>query len=93
MHSHIFTTGSSCMLSVVAEGLQQRGMVQARTQSHTNGGCAPMAFKKGGDQYKIEETLPFLMMWMELEGITLKEIRQTEKHKCSMVSPIHGILK
>ena len=81
------------MLSVVAEGLQQRGMVQARTQSHPNGGCALMGFKKGGDQYKIEETLPFLMIWMKLEGIMLKEIRQTEKHKCSMISLIHGIFK
>lgn len=33
-----------------------------------------------------KEILPFVKAWMDTEGITLSEIRQTEKHKV-----LHGI--
>jgi len=32
------------------------------------------------------EILPFAMMWMELEGIMLSEISQSEKDKYCMIS-------
>ena len=35
--------------------------------------------------------LPFAMMWMELEGIMLSEISQTEKDNYHMISVICGI--
>ena len=34
------------------------------------------------------ETLPFAMMWMELEGIILREINQSEKDNYHMISLI-----
>ena len=34
---------------------------------------------------------PFASMWMELEGITLREISPSEKDKCYMISFIWGI--
>ena len=37
------------------------------------------------------EILPFATTWMDLEGIMLSEIRQTEKDKYSMISVICGI--
>ena len=40
-----------------------------------------------------EEILPFLTTWIELEGITLSEISQTEKGKYCMISLIYGLLK
>ena len=36
--------------------------------------------------HKKEEILPFLRAWMNLEGITSSEIRQTKKDKYYMVS-------
>ena len=38
-----------------------------------------------------DEYLPFKSMWMELEGIMLSEISQSEKDKHYMVSFIWGI--
>ena len=35
---------------------------------------------------KKNETLPFAIMWMELECITLNEISQPEKDKYHMIS-------
>ena len=35
--------------------------------------------------------LPFATMWMELEGIMLSEISQSEKDKYHMISLIRGI--
>ena len=35
--------------------------------------------------------LPFAITWMDLEGIMLSEISQTEKDKYSMISLIWGI--
>ena len=40
---------------------------------------------------KKNEILPFGTTWMDLEGITLSEISQTEKDKYHMVSLIYGI--
>ena len=37
---------------------------------------------------KKNEILPFATTWMDLEGIMLSEIRQTEKDKYCMVSLI-----
>ena len=40
---------------------------------------------------KKNEILLFTAMWMDLEGIMLSEISQTEKDKCCMISLICGI--
>ena len=37
------------------------------------------------------ETLPRATMWMDLQGITLSEMTQTEKDKCRVISLICGI--
>ena len=37
---------------------------------------------------KRNEILPFVMMWMELEGIMLSEISQLEKDNYHMISLI-----
>ena len=39
---------------------------------------------------KKSEILPFVATWMDLEGITLSEISQTEKDKYCMISLICG---
>ena len=40
---------------------------------------------------KKNEILPFTTAWMDLEGILLSEISQTEKDKYCMISHICGI--
>ena len=40
---------------------------------------------------KNNEILPFVATWMDLEGIMLSEISQTEKDKYCMISLICGI--
>ena len=40
---------------------------------------------------KKNEMLPFAATWMDLEGIILSEISQTEKDKYCMISLIGGI--
>ena len=42
---------------------------------------------------KKNEILPFAETWMDLEGIMLSEISQTEKDKYCMISLICGICK
>ena len=42
---------------------------------------------------KENEIMSFAATWMELEGIILSEISQTEKDKYCMISPICGIYK
>ena len=42
---------------------------------------------------KKNEILPFAAKWMDLEGIMLSEISQTEKDKYCLISLICGILK
>ena len=37
---------------------------------------------------KKNEILPFVTAWVDLEGIMLSEINQTEKHKYHMISLI-----
>ena len=39
---------------------------------------------------KRNETLPFVTMWMELEGIMLRELSQSEKDNYHMISLIRG---
>ena len=43
--------------------------------------------------HKKDECLPFVTTWIELEGIRLSEISQTEKDKYHRIVPIRGILK
>ena len=40
---------------------------------------------------KKNEILQFATTWMDLEGIMLSEISQTEKHKYCMIALICGI--
>ena len=40
---------------------------------------------------KKKKILPFVVKWMELEGIMLSEIGHTEKEKHYKISPICGI--
>ena len=40
---------------------------------------------------KGKEILPFATTWMDLEGIMVSEISQTEKDKYCMISLIYGI--
>ena len=42
---------------------------------------------------KKNEILPFVAMWMDLEGITLSEMSQTEKNKYCMISLMCEIWK
>ena len=39
--------------------------------------------------FKRKEILPFAKTWMNLEGIILSEISQTQKDKCCMISLIY----
>ena len=41
--------------------------------------------------YKRNTILPFAATWMDLEGIMLSEINQTEKNKYRMISLLCGI--
>ena len=40
---------------------------------------------------KKNEILPFATAWLDLEGITLNEISQTEKDKYYVISLTHGV--
>ena len=40
---------------------------------------------------KKNEILPFATIWMDLEGVVLSEISQTDKDKYCMISLICGI--
>ena len=42
-------------------------------------------------QKRWKEILPFATTWMDLEGVVLSEINQTQKNKCCIVSLICGI--
>ena len=42
---------------------------------------------------KTNETWPFAMAWMGLEGLLLSEVSQTGKDKCHMISVLCEILK
>ena len=41
--------------------------------------------------HQKDDILPFAMKWMELEGIMLSKISQSEKDDYHMISPICGI--
>ena len=53
------------------------------THTHTHIYNGILAIKKN-------EILPFVATWMDLEGIRLSEISQTEKDKYCMISLICG---
>ena len=40
---------------------------------------------------KKNNIMPFVATWMELETLTLSEMRQKDKDKYHMISPITGI--
>ena len=40
---------------------------------------------------KRKETLPFMIVWVGLEGIMLNGINQEEKIKYHIISPIRGL--
>ena len=40
---------------------------------------------------KKNEVLPFATMWVELEGIMLREISKSEKDNYHVISLIHGV--
>ena len=40
---------------------------------------------------KRNKLLPLVTTWMDLEGIMLSEINQSEKDKYHMISLIHGL--
>jgi len=42
---------------------------------------------------KRDEIVPLETIWMDLQGIMLSEINQTEKDKYHMIPLIYGILK
>ena len=48
-------------------------------------------YATGAALKKKEEVLPFVTTWMDVEGIMLREMSQTEKDKYCMVSLICGI--
>lgn len=41
----------------------------------------------------MKETLPFLITWMDFEGIRSGEINHIKKYKYCITKLIHGILK
>ena len=50
--------------------------------------CTPWANNKNKIKKKRNEILPFATTWMELEGIMLSEISQSEKDNYHMISLI-----
>ena len=49
-----------------------------------------MVYIHNGIHIKRNEILPFVTMWMELKGITLSDISQSEKDNYHMISLILG---
>ena len=52
---------------------------------------APRTSKEYYSVIKKNEILPFAATWMDLEGIMLSDINQTETDKYYMISLLHGI--
>ena len=59
--------------------------IQIHTHTHTHTHIHKMEYYSA---IKKNEILPFAATWMDLEGIILSEISQTEKDKYCMISPI-----
>ena len=53
--------------------------------------CIHMCVMEYYSTMKKKDILSFATTWMDLEDITLSEIKQTEKDKYCMISLIHGI--
>ena len=62
----------------ICRGMDKEDVVYIYTMEYYS------AIKKSG-------ILPFATTWMDLEGIRLSEVSQTEKAKCCMISLICGI--
>ena len=60
--------------------------VHTHTHTHTQTRTGILAIKKN-------EILPFATTWMDLEGIMLSEVSETEKNKYYMILLICGIYK
>ena len=43
--------------------------------------------------HEKKEILSSATVCMDLDGMSLTEISQTEKNKCHMISPVYGILR
>jgi len=61
-------------------------LIHTHTHTHTHTEEYYMAFKK-------KVILPFVTIWMNMEGITLSEISYAPREKCWMISLICGIEK
>jgi len=53
--------------------------------------CVKWNFMQPSKKKKRKEILPFATTWMEIEGIMLSEISQSEKDNYHMISLIFGI--
>ena len=71
-------------MSILYEGIKKMCFIHTHTHTHTH----TMEYYSTITKNKI---LPFAAMWMDLEGIILSEISQTEKDKYCMISLICGI--
>ena len=60
--------------------MDKEDMIHTHTHTHRN-----------TNQSQKDEILPSATTWMDLEGIMLSEISQTEKEKYHMISHICGI--
>ena len=64
--------------------MDKEDVAHTHTHTHTHNGISLSHKKKN-------EILPFVTTWMDLEGIIVGEISQTEKDKHHMISLICGI--
>ena len=64
------------------------GLRRFGTHTHTHTHTHTMEYYSA---IKQNEILPFTAMWMDLEGILLSEISETEKDKYCMISFTCGI--
>ena len=84
MHPHVYSSTINNSQSMERAQMSIDGLMDeedvAYTHTHTHTGYY-LAIKKN-------EILPFATTWMELEGIMLSEISQSEKDKYHMTSLI-----
>ena len=68
--------------------MDKEDMVHTHTHTHTHTHSHTMEYYSA---IKKNEILPFAITWMDLEGIMLSEISQTEKDTYCLMSLIYGI--
>ena len=68
--------------------MDKEDVVYTRTRTHKHTHTHTMEYYSAIKKNKI---LPFAATWLDLEGILLSEISQTEKDKYYMISLICGI--